>query len=128
MIKKILIFQMIFVLFIVVFAQNACAEEYPYVRTVFNERSGLPTGEANDVLQTSDGYIWVGSYGGLIRYDGTQFRNFSSEGILPSSSVRMMFEDSSGRLWIGTNDAGIFVYENGKSLSRRVSLRILFFA
>lgn len=114
MIKKILIFQMIFVLFIVVFAQNACAEEYPYVRTVFNERSGLPTGEANDVLQTSDGYIWVGSYGGLIRYDGTRFRNFSSEGILPSSSVRMMFEDSSGRLWIGTNDAGIFVYENGK--------------
>ncbi|MCM1022901.1 MAG: HD domain-containing protein [Prevotella sp.] len=88
-------------------------EELPYVRTVFNERSGLPTGEANDVLQTADGYVWVGSYGGLIRYDGTEFRNFSTEGILPSSSVRMLFEDSAGRLWIGTNDAGVFVCENG---------------
>ncbi len=89
------------------------AEELPYVETVFNERNGLPTGEANDVLQTADGYVWVGSYGGLIRYDGSEFRNFSTEGILPSSSVRMLFEDSVGRLWIGTNDAGVFVYENG---------------
>lgn len=82
------------------------------METVFNERNGLPTGEANDVLQTSDGYIWVGSYGGLIRFDGSEFRNFSTEGILPSSAVRMMFEDSVGRLWIGTNDSGVFVYEN----------------
>ncbi len=89
------------------------AEELPYVETLFNERSGLPTGEANDVLQTGDGYVWVGSYGGLIRYDGTEFRNYSTEGLLPSSSVRALFEDSDGRLWIGTNDAGVFRYENG---------------
>ncbi|MCM1579694.1 MAG: hypothetical protein NC078_12955, partial [Ruminococcus sp.] len=91
---------------------NAGAEEYPLVRTLFNERNGLPTGEANDVLQTSDGYIWIGSYGGLIRYDGREFRNYSSEGLLPSSSVRMLYEDSKGRLWIGTNDAGVFILEN----------------
>lgn len=114
MIRKILAFQVVLVLFAVFFSQKVFAEEYPYVRTVFNERSGLPTGEANDVLQTSDGYVWVGSYGGLIRYDGTEFRNFSSEGILPSSSVRMLFEDSVGRLWIGTNDTGVFVYKNGE--------------
>ncbi len=86
--------------------------EQRYVVTVYNERNGLPTGEANDVLQTGDGYIWIGSYGGLIRYDGTTFRNFSLEGTLPSSSVRALFEDSSGRLWIGTNDAGVFYMEN----------------
>ncbi|MDE6594337.1 MAG: HD domain-containing protein [Oscillospiraceae bacterium] len=90
----------------------SAAAEYPLVETLFNERNGLPTGEANDVLQTSDGYIWIGSYGGLIRYDGREFRNYSSEGILPSSSVRMLFEDSKGRLWIGTNDAGVFIWEN----------------
>ncbi|MDE5993777.1 MAG: hypothetical protein K2G87_12095, partial [Oscillospiraceae bacterium] len=116
MIKKLLAFQMILFIF-VVFCGTVSAEDMhgglPYVRTVFNERSGLPTGEANDVLQTADGYVWVGSYGGLIRYDGTEFRNFSTEGILPSSSVRMLFEDSAGKLWIGTNDAGVFVYENG---------------
>lgn len=90
----------------------ATEEDLPLVEKVFNERNGLPTGEANDVIQTKDGYIWIGSYGGLIRYDGQNFRNFSTEGILPSSSVRMLFEDSMGRLWIGTNDAGVFVMED----------------
>ncbi|MBD5138207.1 MAG: HD domain-containing protein [Ruminococcus sp.] len=113
MVRRAFAFLFISIVFILLCAASVSAEELPYVRTVFNERSGLPTGEANDVLQTADGYIWVGSYGGLIRYDGTEFRNFSTEGILPSSSVRMLFEDSAGRLWIGTNDAGVFVYENG---------------
>ncbi len=98
------------ILFVInIFALNSKA----YVVTVYNERNGLPTGEANDIIQTSEGYIWIGSYGGLIRYNGSDFRNFSLEGILPSSSVRALFEDSKGRLWIGTNDAGVFYMENG---------------
>ena len=83
-----------------------------YVITLYNERNGLPTGEANTVLQTSDGYIWIGSYGGLIRYDGTEFRNYSMERKIESGSVRALYEDAKGRLWIGTNDAGVFVMEN----------------
>ena len=83
-----------------------------YVITLYNERNGLPTGEANTVLQTSDGYIWIGSYGGLIRYDGTEFRNYSMERKIESSSIRALYEDAKGRLWIGTNDAGVFVMEN----------------
>lgn len=94
--------------------QAGYAEGFPIVGTVFNDRNGLPTGEANDVLQTDDGYIWIGSYGGLVRYDGSEFRNFSMEGHLPTFSVRTLFEDSEGRLWIGSNDAGVFVMENGE--------------
>ncbi|MBE5794404.1 MAG: HD domain-containing protein [Clostridiales bacterium] len=85
----------------------------PYVTTVYNERNGLPTGEANVVYQTSDHYIWIGSYGGLVRYDGSNFRNFSQEGLIPSSSIRAILEDREGRLWVGTNDAGLFVLEEG---------------
>lgn len=77
----------------------------------YNESNGLPTGEANTVLQTTDGYVWIGSYGGLIRYDGTTFRNYSKENAIPSSSIRALFEDSRGHLWIGTNDMGVFCYE-----------------
>ncbi len=90
---------------------TAAYEEQPYVVTVYNEENGLPTGEANVVLQTSDGYVWIGSYGGLIRYDGTDFRNYSVEGAIGSSSIRSLFEDSQGRLWIGTNDAGVYMME-----------------
>lgn len=87
------------------------SDESSYVVTLYNEQNGLPTGEANTVLQTSDGYIWIGSYGGLIRYDGTKFRNYSVERAIKSSSIRSLFEDSKGRLWIGTNDAGVVVME-----------------
>lgn len=82
-----------------------------YVATLYNERNGLPTGEANTILQTKDGYIWIGSYGGLLRYDGTQIRNYSLERKIESSSIRALFEDSRGRLWIGTNDNGVAVME-----------------
>ncbi len=81
-----------------------------YVITEYNEDDGLPTGEANTILQSSDGYIWIGSYGGLIRYDGTSFVNYGSR--LESASVRCLFEDSQGRLFIGTNDAGAYCLEN----------------
>ena len=94
-------------------ASAEAAEKDHFVVTVYNEQNGLPTGEANVITQTSDGYIWIGSYGGLIRYDGSSFRNYSlEENGISSSSVRSLYEGSDGRLWIGTNDAGVFVLEN----------------
>ncbi|MCH5197188.1 MAG: hypothetical protein J1F28_10755, partial [Oscillospiraceae bacterium] len=83
-----------------------------YVVTLYNERNGLPTGEANDVIQTSDGYIWIGSYGGLIRYDGSSFRNFSA--MIDASAVRCLYEDSNGRLWIGTNNSGVYAIDGDR--------------
>ncbi len=85
-----------------------------YFAKVYNDRNGLPTGEANDIVQTPDGYIWIGSYAGLIRYDGTVFRNLSDEGVLRTATVRSLFVDSAGRLWVGSNDMGVFYMdENG---------------
>lgn len=83
------------------------------IQTLYDGKVGLPTNEANVVLQTQDGYIWIGSYGGLIRYDGSSFRNYSMEtNGIDSFSIRTLFEDQSGRLWIGTNDRGVYRYEN----------------
>lgn len=93
-------------------AAASSGSEETYVTTVYNDRNGLPTGEANTLLQTADGYLWFGSYGGLVRYDGSTFRNYSQEGLLLSSSIRSLYEDSQNRLWIGTNDAGVFLLEN----------------
>ena len=72
--------------------------EPAYVRTVFDQTNGLPTDEANAVLQTRDGYLWVGSYGGLLRFDGSEFHNFSTKGAIATPSIRCLFEDSAGRL------------------------------
>lgn len=84
------------------------------IQIVYNDQNGLPTSEANAVLQTADGYLWIGGYGGLVRYDGREFCNYSTEESgLTSSAIRALFEDRDGNLWVGTNDKGVFLYENG---------------
>lgn len=85
------------------------------LQNIYNDQNGLPTSGANAVLQTSDGYIWIGGYGGLVRYDGREFLNYSMlDSGLTSSGIRALFEDSRGRLWVGTNDKGVFLYEGGR--------------
>lgn len=94
------------------YAEESGADQW--IKTVYNENNGLDTGEANAVLQTSDGYIWIASYGGLLRYDGMTFENFSiGDNAVSSSSIRALYEDESGRLFIGTNDEGVFLYKDG---------------
>ncbi len=79
---------------------------------LYNNPNGLPTSEANAIAETDEGFIWIGSYAGLIRHDGNNFERVdSSTGI---SSVMCLYVDSRGRLWIGTNDAGVFVMERGE--------------
>ncbi len=79
---------------------------------LYNNPNGLPTSEANAIVQTSEGFLWIGSYAGLIRYDGNTFERMdSSHGI---ASVVSLFVDSRDRLWIGTNDSGVAVMEQGE--------------
>ena len=83
-----------------------------YLAVLYDSTNGLPTGEANAVIQSSDGFIWIGCYSGLIRYDGCNFERIkASTGV---TSVVSLFEDSGGRLWVGTNDGGAAFMENGE--------------
>ena len=83
-----------------------------YSAVLYDNKSGLPTSEANAIAQTKEGFIWIGSYSGLIRYDGNTFQNLSTDSGI--SSVVSLFVDSSDRLWIGTNDSGVAVMEKGQ--------------
>jgi len=82
-----------------------------YSAVLYDNTNGLPTAEANAIAQTSEGFLWIGSYGGLIRYDGNTFvRMDSTTGV---ASVVSLFVDSRDRLWIGTNDSGLALMEDG---------------
>ena len=81
-----------------------------YVQTIYNNENGLPGGKANDIAQTTDGVLWIGTYGGLYRYNGAQFTlmdNFESV-----KNANCLFTDEAGRLWIGTNDSGLSICIN----------------
>lgn len=85
-------------------------QDQGYSAVLYDNTNGLPTSEANDIIETPEGFIWIGSYSGLIRYDGNTFERMSStDGI---ASVVCLYVDSSDRLWVGTNDSGAAVLEN----------------
>lgn len=81
-----------------------------YVQTIYSNDSGLPCGEANDIVHTNDGILWIGTYAGLYRYNGSEFRwmgDFDSV-----RNVNCLFVDEEGRMWIGTNDNGLSICIN----------------
>ena len=81
-----------------------------YTSVLYDNSNGLPTSAANVIMQSPDGFLWIGNYSGLIRYDGNEFYRYpSSSGI---SSVVSLFCDSRGRIWIGSNDKGVCVMQD----------------
>ena len=82
-----------------------------YSAVLYDNTNGLPTSESNAIAETGDGFLWIASYSGLIRYDGNTFERIdSSTGV---AGVRCLYTDRLDRLWIGTNDSGLVLMENG---------------
>ena len=79
-----------------------------YEAIFYDSYDGLVSAQINAVAQTGDGYIWVGTYSGLYTYDGQKFTKSTVSGEI--YSVMVLFVDSKGVLWIGTNDSGLFGY------------------
>ena len=83
-----------------------------YSAVVYDNTNGLPAAEANDIVQTSEGFIWIGCYAGLVRYDGDTFERLdSTQGV---NSISSLYVDNKDRLWIGTNDNCVAIMEKGE--------------
>ena len=75
-----------------------------FIEKLYNSDNGLVGGCLNDVAMTRDGSMWIATYGGLFRFNGSKFvliDNLSSV-----RSVQTLFVDEDDRLWAGTQDAG----------------------
>lgn len=90
------------------FAQDDFAAKYK--QTVFNQENGLGSIEVNCIYQTASGYIWVGTDGGLYRYNGNEFRvmNLWDTEKTDIYCINALFQDSKGRLWVATDNYGLF--------------------
>ncbi len=77
--------------------------------------NGLPQNSVNDILQTRDGYLWLATFGGLVRFDGVRFVVFDrvTHGI-ESQRVRALHEDRQGTLWAATEDGMVIRYRSGR--------------
>lgn len=77
--------------------------------------SGLPHSVVNAIAQDREGFIWVGTQGGLARWDGYQFRIYrpvpNNERSVPDTYILTLHIDKNGHLWIGTNGGGLAMYD-----------------
>jgi signal transduction histidine kinase/ligand-binding sensor domain-containing protein len=87
-----------------------------YVHRSWQADSGLPQNSVLAVAQTSDGYLWLGTEAGLVRFDGVRFTLFDQHAIpgLRSNEIRALLVDSDQNLWIGTHGGGLACLSHGK--------------
>lgn len=70
---------------------------------IWQTEDGLPQNTVTSITQGSDGYLWVGTYAGLARFDGERFRTYDivTTPTLGDERISSLFEDSRHTLWIG---------------------------
>src|SRR6185369_11999983 len=75
-----------------------------YFATTYGLEAGLPHPTVTTTLQTADGYLWIGTQGGLARFDGVRFVRYqpSNTPALTSGIIHCLFENTAHELWAGT--------------------------
>jgi len=83
---------------------------------VWQTDDGLPENLVTSAAQTKDGYLWFGTFSGLVRFDGERFRVFNSTNTpeLPDRRVVRLFDDGKGTLWIGHEAGHVSRYRQGR--------------
>ncbi len=86
-----------------------------YIRTSWGPEKGFAIGSVTAIAQTPDGYLWIGTDKGLVRFDGVNFRQF--EQASPSSfaigAVQTLLADEQGNLWVLLRSTKLLRYRDG---------------
>ena len=107
----------------------------------YSSDDGLAQNSVYAMLQDSKGYIWIGTEGGLSKFDGVKFVNYTKVNGLPDNHIRVVFEDDQNNIWVGTNKglarstkekfSPIYVEKLGSSIIYSImqdSLGVIYFA
>jgi ligand-binding sensor domain-containing protein/signal transduction histidine kinase len=83
---------------------------------VWTTNDGLPHNNVLNIQQTRDGFLWLATVDGLVRYDGVRFKIFNTGNTkgLKGARFRSLFEDSQGTLWVNSENNGLVRYKDGK--------------
>ena len=86
---------------------------YSYFFKHIGSQEGLPHKQVEALAQDKQGYVWIGTRNGLVRYDGYEMRCYYHElgnnRSLANSFVKKIFTDSRGRVWVCTPEGPSYV-------------------
>src|SRR5579864_7781913 len=87
-----------------------------YGHQAWQALEGLPQDSVQAILQTRDGFLWVGTEKGLARFDGLHFEVFKSvnDGAIKINYTEVLYESRDAALWIGTRGSGLIRMKDGK--------------
>ena len=93
-----------------------------FAKQVWSTDNGLPQSSVHAIAQTTDGFLWFGTEGGLARFDGYQFKVFDQQSTpgMSGDDIRCLVADGSGALWVGTA-SGLTRVKDGRARSFGVS-------
>ena len=77
----------------------------------FTTKDGLPNDVIHAIYHDANGILWLGTDGGVSRYDGEQFINFTTDDGLAHNAVGAIYPDADGTLWFGTLGGGVCRYD-----------------
>ena len=86
-----------------------------FIVDAWSTEEGLPQSSVISVIQTRDGYLWLGTLNGLVRFDGNRFTIFDENNTpgLNSERIVCLFEDSHTNFWVGMDTASVALVKNG---------------
>jgi ligand-binding sensor domain-containing protein/signal transduction histidine kinase len=96
-------------------APASSRESAQYTRRLWRVQDGLPEDTVQALAQTPEGFLWVGTTGGLARFDGSRFTNFG-ENTTPgfqANSIFCILPAGDGSLWLGSEGSGLLHYTHG---------------
>ena len=91
---------------------NFCALAQRYSFVQYSTEEGLPQSQVTSICQDGDGYLWVGTLGGLAKFNGGKFTTYSANnGLLNNRVTEVSYFDNT--VWVG-HDGGISCWKNNK--------------
>jgi ligand-binding sensor domain-containing protein len=104
---------LIFLCSLIIVAISSRAQGYWESIDLYTTKNGLPNNSILSILQDKRGFLWLGTYNGLCRYDGSEFISFSggSDETPLINSIQSISQDTSGNIWVATRTGMIAMLE-----------------
>ena len=115
---------LLFVLLPTIFVLPAVGQELKHIFQHFTVEDGLSQGSISAILQDHNGFMWIGTYDGLNRFDGVEFKVYrhrpDDSTSLSDNRITCIYEDKEHVLWIGTQGGGLCRFDRAADSFKRI--------